>query len=516
MEGATSCQADSDCQVLGDQCGVGLGGCYAYVNDSLTQEELSALGQQFSDAGCTSGVCDCDVAREVACVENLCTGVDEPPPLMDTTLRIENAAGSEANLYWSCDTDDVNAVRLFQGERRLQLTLACGACECDAVVHDNCMPEQCELSCLGNDSLAVAAGDSWTWTWGGEFLEIGSVGDVDCRNRTRLQAQTVQAEVCWATELGENGEPVDERCESITLRVGQENVLTLMGEPSSCEEIEGVYADLVNSNRACDVDADCQILNGACGVGIGGCYELVNQNVSQENLNGLAEAWSAGECFGPVCDCAEPPARAVCNDGVCDGSNELVGPGCDADSGFVCGSNGRRYDNECAAADDDVDVLYAGDCRTCDDNDACEGNELCLGVGNLCGEGMFGRSICVPQPESCDVATPGEVCGCDGATYDNTCEARRAGVAVSGFGGCTDEADSTFACLDLTCDSGQVCNIAANDVAGPDQPDFYVSCADAPAQCDGAQSCDACYPDLDDFTTCIDGTGEMIIYYPGG
>jgi hypothetical protein len=64
----------------------------------------------------------------------------------------------------------------------------------------------------------------------------------------------------------------------------------------------------VNDNRACNVADDCQTLNGQCGVGLGGCYEAVNQSISQEDLNALGDEFSRANCFAAVCDCAEAPA----------------------------------------------------------------------------------------------------------------------------------------------------------------------------------------------------------------
>lgn len=84
----------------------------------------------------------------------------------------------------------------------------------------------------------------------------------------------------------------------------------------SCEEIEAVYAEYV-SHTACVEDSDCEIVLGACGVGLGGCHHAVNRRWGEDGLAVLAEAFTQGGCSGAVCDCGPPPAAAVCDNGVC-------------------------------------------------------------------------------------------------------------------------------------------------------------------------------------------------------
>jgi hypothetical protein len=62
--------------------------------------------------------------------------------------------------------------------------------------------------------------------------------------------------------------------------------------------------------------------------------------------------------------------------------------------------------------------------------------EFCLADG--CGEGLVGQ--CTYKPASCDDDLAAGVCGCDGETYFNTCDAHQAGIAVAGEGACELEA----------------------------------------------------------------------------
>jgi hypothetical protein len=72
LAGATSCGGDGDCQVLMDQCGQGLGGCWVTTNRSLTQAQLNALGDAYRNAGCTRAVCACIVAPAARCQQGRC------------------------------------------------------------------------------------------------------------------------------------------------------------------------------------------------------------------------------------------------------------------------------------------------------------------------------------------------------------------------------------------------------------------------------------------------------------
>ena len=55
--------------------------------------------------------------------------------------------------------------------------------------------------------------------------------------------------------------------------------------------------------------------------------------------------------------------------------------------------------------------------------------------------------------------------------------------------------------------------ISMNDIAGPDQPEFYSSCSDLP---EGCASGDCSCMGNDPWQTCFDGTGYTMMFYPGG
>jgi len=105
---------------------------------------------------------------------------------------------------------------------------------------------------------------------------------------------------------------------------------------------------------------------------------------------------------------------------------------CDKTYNPVCGCDGRTYDNVCEAAREGVCVAYEGECgQDCSANGGCLEDEYCAKrMGDCEGEGL-----CTERPDACTkIYDP--VCGCDGKTYSNACEAARAGVNIAYEGEC--------------------------------------------------------------------------------
>lgn len=104
--------------------------------------------------------------------------------------------------------------------------------------------------------------------------------------------------------------------------------------------------------------------------------------------------------------------------------------------------------------DDDDDATFCGGFlgQTCDDDEYCA-----YEPGDHCGFADAG-STCEPRPEFCpEIFAP--VCGCDGETYGNSCDAAAAGTGVMHDGECAPPPPGGFCggIANIQCPDGQVC-----------------------------------------------------------
>ena len=148
---------------------------------------------------------------------------------------------------------------------------------------------------------------------------------------------------------------------------------------------------------------------------------------------------NAGEycAFSPVEACSSSDAPSIC----------VTQPSeCTSEEATVCGCNVTTYRNRCEAARAGVGILDMGPCPRTGGPIACgaragatcTATEYCAYVvGQHCGE-ADAEATCKPRPAEC-VASDAPVCGCDGETYANACEAARAGPGVRNEGACCSE-----------------------------------------------------------------------------
>ncbi len=175
--------------------------------------------------------------------------------------------------------------------------------------------------------------------------------------------------------------------------------------------------------------------------------------------------------------CTQSPAECVETD--CGGAADCI-------SEPVCGCDNQTYADACHAHLAGVAVSHEGACeqQICGgfggDAFSCDPGEFC----NYTLEAMCGAAdasgICAPIPQGCtDNYDP--VCGCDGETYGNTCEANAASVAVIHEGACTPSGQSCGGDTPETCPLGEFCNYVPGQTCG--WADALGACQTLPEVC---------------------------------
>lgn len=262
--------------------------------------------------------------------------------------------------------------------------------------------------------------------------------------------------------------------------------------------------------RACDPTTECTLAecgpmpgspaiicaDGSIGGNTGRClrdpttahcgWEQRACPTSPDTCAGLAgTSCAAGEvCIYGVGQCRTPDEQGVC----------ITPPeACTEEWAPVCGCDDRTYSNACHALGSGVSILHDGECASSSTacggiaGFACPSGQYCNyavdpTTGSSCGA-TDALGECTAIPGACpDVVMP--VCGCDGVTYGNACEAAAAGISVQHDGACTGGGTSCGGFGGATCPAGEYCDYPI-DPAG-------VSCGAA----DGTGTCtrvpDAC------------------------
>lgn len=253
---------------------------------------------------------------------------------------------------------------------------------------------------------------------------------------------------CYAALAGENvdydGECAAASC-SLNVDCGQDEYCAkATGDcegQGSCQPMPGVCPDIVDPVCGCDgITYSNECLAAMAGV-----------NVEFEGECGLFYCRGNRECdLGEYCSKAvgDCNGRGTCN---------LKPTICPTLHDPVCGCDGRTYINACIAAMLGMNIAYEGECSvSCSKNNDCSPEEYCEKVtGNCTGNGR-----CQPKPTLCPPLWD-PVCGCDGRTYSNECEAALSGVNIDYIGECA------IACSTIgDCPSGNYCEKETGDCSG--------------------------------------------------
>lgn len=182
---------------------------------------------------------------------------------------------------------------------------------------------------------------------------------------------------------------------------------------------------------------------------------------------------------------------AKCGAGDQTGTCTPIGSGgCTKELNEVCGCDERTYGNPCMAAAAGVSIAHQGACKTtvvaCGEIGGCAPEEFCnFPIESRCGI-ADGPGVCTaipPKGTACD-ANYAPVCGCDGKTYGNDCEALVAGASIASIGECgTRPVGDCGGFAGTECKTGYYCDYPLGTTCGA--ADGLGTCTVVPEVCPG-------------------------------
>lgn len=358
----SACLGDGDCRALVGQCGVGLGGCYAFANQGLLQGELSALGQQWFEGACGGDTCDaCGAQPPALCLQGRCQegefcpgrALGERWTADDGCNTCVCAADGPLCTLDPCpiepDADDLEPQDMPPEELPPEDAVDLPDAPPDLPVEDTpdlidpCQSIADDYRQLVDQYSACGQDSDCAWRYGQCGLGLGSCyepvraelpqqalaalgarwfragcggelcNDCDAPPPVRCQDGLCALDIdCGDHQMGESWVREDGCTRCSCTRSGEVCDASLC--PTACELIEREYNARVEAASTCEQDTDCRVLVSHCGAGA--CYTYANQGLTQAELDALTFRYLEARCADIFCHC-ELPFEVSCQSGLC-------------------------------------------------------------------------------------------------------------------------------------------------------------------------------------------------------